>query len=706
MPRLHSLTILAVLAALLCGSVSRAAEYDQAKLIDVLKSAAPSAEKALACKHLAICGKQEAVPALAALLPDQELSSWARIALEVIPGEAADTALREALPALQGRLLIGVINSLAVRRDAQAVAALIPRLKDADAEVAAVSAVALGRIGGEPATQALEAALATAPKGVRSAVAEGCILCAERAAAAGKTADAVRIYSAVAQASVPTQRVLEATRGLILVQGSAGVPLLREQLQAREKGRLALGLRVARELSGPEVTEMLIAELGRAAPQRQALLMLALVDRGDRAALPAVLQVAKAGAEDARSVALRALGRLGDATSVPVLLEAALDANEELAQTAITVLADLSGADIDKDLAGRLAQAEGKLRRVLIELAGRRPLVGASAALRKAANDPDAATRAAALSALGATVELAELDVLIQCVAQPRDTADATVAVNALRTACQRMADREAATARLIAALAPAATAVKCRFFEVLASVGGAGALKALGAAVKDTDPQIQDTASRLLGEWMDVDVGPVLLDLATSAADEKYKIRALRGYIRLVRQFDMADAQRAEMCRAALAVARRPAEKKLILEVIGRYPTAAMLPLALEAARDPELKNEAVAVALLIAGKTGNRSAELEKMLRDMGQAAVKIEIVKAEYGAGNNFKDVTTILRKHVHDFPVIILPSPSYNATFGGDPAPGVVKQLKVQYRMADKPGEASFPEDASIVLPVPK
>jgi hypothetical protein len=84
----------------------------------------------------------------------------------------------------------------------------------------------------------------------------------------------------------------------------------------------------------------------------------------------------------------------------------------------------------------------------------------------------------------------------------------------------------------------------------------------------------------------------------------------------------------------------------------------------------------------------------------------AVKIEIIKAEYGAAAKVKDVTTILRKHVHDFPVIVLPSPSYNATFGGDPAPGVVKQLKVQYRMDGKPGEATFAENASIQLPRPK
>jgi hypothetical protein len=81
-------------------------------------------------------------------------------------------------------------------------------------------------------------------------------------------------------------------------------------------------------------------------------------------------------------------------------------------------------------------------------------------------------------------------------------------------------------------------------------------------------------------------------------------------------------------------------------------------------------------------------------------------VEIIKAEYGAGSNWKDVTETLRRSVRDLPLIVLPSTSYNTAFGGDPASGIVKQLKVQYRMEGKPGEATFPEDATIMLPLPK
>ena len=102
---------------------------------------------------LAVYGTKDAVPALAPLLLDKELSSWARIALEAIPDPAADEALRTALGKAQGRLLVGVINSIGVRRDAQAVSGLVAKLKDADADVASAAAVALGHIGGDQAAQ-------------------------------------------------------------------------------------------------------------------------------------------------------------------------------------------------------------------------------------------------------------------------------------------------------------------------------------------------------------------------------------------------------------------------------------------------------------------------------------------------------------------------------------------------------------------------
>ena len=74
---------------------------------------------------------------LAALLCNEELSHMARYGLEPIPDPSVDTALRDALDKVKGRLLVGVIGSIGVRRDPKAVPALVKRLDDPDAEVAA-----------------------------------------------------------------------------------------------------------------------------------------------------------------------------------------------------------------------------------------------------------------------------------------------------------------------------------------------------------------------------------------------------------------------------------------------------------------------------------------------------------------------------------------------------------------------------------------
>ena len=215
----------------------------------------------------------------------------------------------------------------------------------------------------------------------------------------------------------------------------------------------------------------------------------------------------------------------------------------------------------------------------------------------------------------------------------------------------------------------------------------------------------MQDISSRLLGEWMTEDAAPVLLDLA-KAPGNQYQIRALRGYIRIARQFVLPEAQRAEMCQKAFDASRQPAEKKLVLDVLKRYPSVETLKQAVNAAQVPELKDDATQAVLTIAQKLKGHGDEVKALLAQAGLAKVKLEIVKAEYGSGATQKDVTEMLQKQVGELPLLTLANESYNASFGGDPVPGSVKLLKVQYRINDKAGEVSFAEDALLVFPMPK
>ena len=682
------------------------AKEKETKLIAVLESDAQPGDKAMACKQLALCGTKDAVPALAPLLTDEHMAAWARIALEVIPDAAVDEALREALGRLSGRCLIGVINSIGFRRDAKAVESLAAKLKDNNAEVASASAVALGRIGDDAAAKTLEGALAGAAPAVRSAAAEGCILCAEKRLAAGKADEATRIYDLVRNAELPKQRVREATRGAILARKAAGVLLLVELLQSADKEMFNLALTVARELPGKKTTDALTAELAKATPERQSLLILAIADCGDAAALPAVLQAAKSGPDSVKVTVVKVLKRFGNASFVPLLLELAADENPVLAKTAAETLAALRSEEVDAEIAARLPKAEGKVRLVLLQLVGDRVMTATIPDVIKAASDADLQVRLQALAALGYAVEFKDLSVLIDRVATtPEKAEEAKAAVDALKVACQRMPDTEVCAAELVTAMGATKVPAQINLLEVLAALGGKKALEAVAAAAADSNDDIQDTGSRLLGEWMTLDAAPVLVNLAKSASDAKYEVRSVRAYIRLVRQFPMPDEERAEMCRTSMAIAKRDAEKKLVLEVLERYPSLEGLQLASEAAKTASLKADASKTVLVVAQKISGNSPQIQQILTKLGQEQVKVKILKAEYGAGEKVKDVTDLVRKSVYGLPLLILKGSNYNEAFGGDPAPGVPKELKIAYRLNGKEGKATFAENTTILLPNP-
>jgi HEAT repeat protein len=675
------------------------------ELLAKLQSGSPDAEKAIACKQLAIYGSSASVAELAKLLPNPQLSSWARIALEAIPGPEADEALRKATETLEGRLLVGMINSIGVRHDAKAVATLSPRLQDKDAEVASAAAVALGRIGNDEASKTLRAALASSTGAVRSAVAEGCVLCAERFHLAGNNAEAVAIYDQVRGADVPAQRMIEATRGAILARGKDGIPLLTELFHSTDKRLFQLSLGVAREFPGSDLDQSLAAELLKAEPARAALIVQAMADRKNTVLLVAVLKAAEAGPKPVRLSAIDALSRVGDVTCLTPLLMIAVDTDQDLSEAARATLASLPGDKVDAHIVTQLELAKGKTYPLLIDLVGKRR-IEAVPALLKAIDNDDKLVRTSALNAMGETVSLKDLNILIAQAIAPKRAEDAEVAQAALKAASIRMADREACAAQLSAAIEKSKTvATKGVLLQILGAMGGPKALATIGGAAKSGEAQLQDISSRLLGEWMTEDAAPVLLDLANTNSNP-YQVRALRGYIRIARQFVLPDEQRMVMCQNAYDAARQTAEKKLVLDVLKRYPTLEGIKMATKAMKTPELKDDATQTVLIVAQKLGSKGVDVKDLLTSAGIPKMKIDIVKAEYGAGATQRDVTEVLRKKVGDLPVISLDSTSFNTSFGGDPVPGSVKKLKVQYKIDGKAGEATFAEDVLIVLPMPK
>jgi HEAT repeat protein len=185
------------------------------QLAAALKPELSRAAKDYVFRRLTVVGTADSVAVLAGFLGDKDNAHMARYALEQIPAPEAAASLRDALAKLTGALKVGVISSLAARRDAASVPALAALLGDADKKMAAAAATALGDIATPEAAAALTAAAKTSADEVKPSVVDGSFVCAERLLAAGKKSDAVAVYKTFSASAWPKNVRLAATHGLL-----------------------------------------------------------------------------------------------------------------------------------------------------------------------------------------------------------------------------------------------------------------------------------------------------------------------------------------------------------------------------------------------------------------------------------------------------------------------------------------------------------
>lgn len=198
---------------------------DTAQLVPLLKDPGSTEfQKAKACMRLAVVGTKDAVPALAALLPDAKLSHYARFGLVPIPDPSVDDALRGALKSVKGKLLVGVIDSIGQRKDQKALEPLSRLLHGADTDAAQAAASALGQIGGPRATAILRGGLAKTRGPVRTAVAAAGLVCAEGLMAQGDRKGALALYDTLSHPDMPKSVRLAAMNSTIVAETSLTRP--------------------------------------------------------------------------------------------------------------------------------------------------------------------------------------------------------------------------------------------------------------------------------------------------------------------------------------------------------------------------------------------------------------------------------------------------------------------------------------------------
>lgn len=519
-----------LMAVCACGPLAFA-QSNELQMIAALKTELPRNEKITICQELGRVGTKEAIAPLAALLDNPELAHAARYGLEMIPDPAVDEALREAAGRLKGQLLVGVLQSIGNRRDAKAVSLLAKCLGDADQVSVVAAATALGKIATPAAAEALKPMLGTCPS-----AAEAYLACA---VGAQKPKTARSLYTDIlkAKGTVPKSVRMAALRGQMLSSGSDGMDLWETTIQSDDPDETDIALRTALDFPKSEkVTKSLAKMLGKL-PAKQIRLCEILAERGDPAAEPELLALAKdSGTKDMeiRLAAATALTRLGRVSVLPILTELAAVENADISARARVLLVGFSGKEGDSAILALLENAEANMRLAGINLAASGRVVAAVPKLLSLTADADAKVSEGSFKALGDLAGAGDVPALLSIVER---TTGAESAVRALSAVCVRLAGAGtgAALEPVVAAYGKAQGKVKYALLRAVCSTGNAQALDMARAAItQSADAELKEAAMRLLCDWKTCEVLPELEKIAQEATSERLKILALRGYVRL----------------------------------------------------------------------------------------------------------------------------------------------------------------------------
>jgi HEAT repeat protein len=590
---------------------SSPAEYKaiETKLLTVLRAPKTTRDaKRYICCWLAVVGSPDCIPDVAPLLTDADLSHPARMALQPMVSPAAGAALREALPKVHGRLLAGLIGSIGVRRDLEAMSLLAGAAKDNDPVVANAALMALGAIGTEAAAQTL-AGLQVAPALAR-AQAQARLIAAGHLKSDGANSQAVGIYRDLMQAGQPQFIRVAALKGLIgaLPQAEA-VKLVTEMAQGEDAAMRDATVAAYATSTDAALQNAVAAALPTMKSSGQLILLGVLADLPNVAARPAALALAGQESDPAvRAAAVDCLSRHGEATDVPMLVRLAGTGGGVVAEAARRTLARLGRPGVDQALIGLIESADASDRATTLAVLASRRAASALPFLVRLVGGTDPGLAAEAAKALGVMGQGAQLPALTGAIVATDNARLRAACEEAARAICTRAPDKSAGAEVVLAALSQAQQPpAKAASLRLLDYTPGPAPLAAVVKAIGDNDSEIRQAAFRTLVSWPDATAIPHLVAFARRAPDSADAIVALRdGCLRLGGMEELSLAERLSAYRSVLEVARRPEEKRQAISGLVEIPSVATLELLKHCAQDAALKNEAIPAAIRVARELG----------------------------------------------------------------------------------------------------
>ncbi len=430
----------------------------------------------------------------------------------------------------------------------------------------------------------------------------------------------------------------------------SAIEIVIDILKSKDEAMHEAAISMVKEMPGEQVTKALADELANLPAKSQVQLLAALAERGDRAALPAVIEAANAKDESICLAALKALGQLGDASSVTFLAQIAArhggqaSTKGEQQKAARESLYRLRGSEVDEAILASIPKAEAGTKIELIRSIGGRNICAGAKTLLEAAQDlsddgqdSDSKVRRESFKVLKEVAGPEYLPQLIEILIKLQSESERKEAEKTVAAVAHKVSDKSKQAEAVLVAL-PSVKDVdgRCSLLSVLGKIGDDSSIGVLRTSLKDEDAKIQDAAIRALSEWPSPVPLTDLQDVAENSDNNVHRILALRGFIRLIGlESDRPAEETVNLYKQAMTLAPDATLKRQVLSGLADVKSPDALQMAAEYLEDTTLQQEAELSVVKIAGAihrshTQEVKAVLQKVVQNTKSDSVREEAQK----------------------------------------------------------------------------
>lgn len=384
------------------------------------------------------------------------------------------------------------------------------------------------------------------------------------------------------------------------------IGIILDILRSDDQQMQTVAISMVKDLKGTEVTKALAKELPNLSTTSQVQLLCALGDRGDSAALPAVIGALKSNEQSIRIAALKALGQLGDALSVNLLARTAASTKGQEQKAARESLYRLRGSGINEAIIESIPKVKAKIKVELISSIGERNIIQGVNVLLKTAKDPDGNVRVESFRALKLIAESKHLPTLVDILISLQSSSEINEAQTTIAAISRKIEDKNRQSEAVLAALASANdTQSRCSLLGVLGKIGDSNSLPVLITALEDENVDVKAAAIRALTDWPTPEPLPDLMQAAQKSESKIHRILALRGSVHLLGLESERPAEETiEMYHVVMNLAPDASEKKRVLSGLANIESLDALQMAMNYLEDENLFREAELAVVQIANE------------------------------------------------------------------------------------------------------